>query len=149
MRTNLNFSSFLSFITVHSSLYASPFSSLLPDHINSLPRPTYHSFLLFFSCWHIFISFTSISLLLFRSHLSPSSSLSLAHSLVTFLSLALSPSLLSFSPLRCQISLVFRLPCHHIFHTGPSLNWACIILSYHVEYLITARDERWPPPIPS
>lgn len=46
-------------------------------------------------------------------------------------------------------SLVFRLPCHHIFHTGPSLNWACIILSYHVEYLITARDERWPPPIPS
>lgn len=44
-------------------------------------------------------------------------------------------------------SLVFRLPCHHIFHTGPSLNWACIIISYHVEYLITARDERWPPRI--
>lgn len=42
-------------------------------------------------------------------------------------------------------SLVFRLPCHHIFHTSPSLNWACIIISYHVEYLITARDERWPP----
>lgn len=45
-------------------------------------------------------------------------------------------------------SLVFRLPCHHIFHSAPSLNWACIIMSYHVEYLITASHERWLPTIP-
>lgn len=42
---------------------------------------------------------------------------------------------------------VFCLLCHHIFHTGPSLNWTCIIISYHVEYLITVRDERCPPPV--
>lgn len=150
MGMNPNFSPFLSFIAVHSSLYASPFSSLLPDHINSLCLSLLNIHSYYFShAWHIFISFTSISLPLFQSRLSPSSSL---------LPILLSPFSLSRSVFRPLVflpsqmsehSLVFRLPCHHIFHTGPSLNWACIILSYHVEYLITARDERLPPPIPS
>lgn len=153
MGVNPNFSPSLSFIPVHSSLHASPFSPLLPNHINSLCLSLLNIHSYYFShAWPIFISFTSITLPLFQSRLSPSSSLALAHSLVTSLSLslALSPSPLSFSPSQMSDhSLVFRLPCHHIFHTSPSHNCACIIISYHVEYLITARDERWPPPIPS
>lgn len=86
---------------------------------------------------------------IFQAHLS---SLVLSHTKPFFSSLSLSFPLshFYFSPSQMSDhSLVFRLPCHHIFHTAPSLNWACIIISYHVEYLITARDERWPPTIPT
>ena len=125
------------------------FSFLLPNHINSLCPSllNIHSHYFSHTC-PIFISFTSITLPLFpttvfQSRLSP-----LVFPRPYPFSCYLSP--LSFSSSQMSDhSLVFRLPCHHIFHTTPSLNWACIIISYHVEYLITARDERWPPPIPS
>lgn len=156
-----NFFPFLSFITVHSSLSASPFSPL-PNHINSL-------------CLALSLSGpTSIpptSLVLGPSSFPPPASL------FRPLSCLSRSSPLTLGPVSCHLyappslppiatnsipppypsspvfrpsqmsdhSLVFRLPCHHIFHTSPSLNWACIIISYHVEYLITARDERWPP----
>lgn len=143
-----NFFPFLSFITVHSSLSASPFSPL-PNHINSL-------------CLALSLSGpTSIpptSPALGPSSFPPPASLFRPLSCLSRSSpLTLGPRLLSpfhppaqtspvFRPSQMSDhSLVFRLPCHHIFHTSPSLNWACIIISYHVEYLITARDERWPP----
>lgn len=41
-------------------------------------------------------------------------------------------------------SLVFRLLCHHIFHTGPSHNWACVIISYHIiSCRISDHRKRW------
>lgn len=146
-----NFSPFfyLSLLSIH--LYVPlhfPFSFLI---ILILSVPPYLTFIL-----TIFLTLTPSSFplpaSLFPSFLQPSFSPrlspALTHFPATFLSLLLSP--LSFSPSQMSDhSLVFRLPCHHIFHTAPSLNWACIIISYHVEYVITARDERWPPPIPS
>lgn len=62
-----------------------------------------------------------------------------------FLSFNLSPSPSHMS----DHSPAFHLPCHHIFHTGPSLNWTCIIISYHPDYLVTESDERWSPHISS
>lgn len=100
-----------------------------------------------------FPSFLHPSFRLICPHLSsPTLNHSFTAPLILFLPLSLSFPLshFYFSPSQMSDhSLVFRLPCHHIFHTAPSLNWACIIISYHVEYLITARDERWPPTIPT
>ena len=146
----------LSFITLHPFLCATPFSLLLPNHINSLCPSLLNIHPHYFShAYPIFISFTGITLPLFPTTVSQSclSPPCLPPPLpILFLPFSLPRPLssLSFSLSRMSDhSLVFRLPCHHIFHTTPSLNWACIIISYHVEYLITARDERWPPPIPS
>lgn len=97
-----------------------------------------------------FPSFLHPSFRLICPHLSsPTLNHSFTAPLILFLPLSLfsSLSLLFFS--LSDVRSLFRLPCHHIFHTAPSLNWACIIISYHVEYLITARDERWPPTIPT
>lgn len=135
------------------SLWASPFSLLLPNHINSLRPSLLNIHSRYFShAYAIFISFASITLpffptTVFQSRFPPPP-FHFPHPYPFSCYLFLSP--LSFSPSQMSDhSLLFRLPCHHIFHTTPSLNWACIIISYHVEYLITARDERWPPPIPS
>lgn len=112
---SLIFLPFLSFITLHSSLCASPFSPLLPNHINSLhPSPLNIHSHYFSHAYSIFISFTSITLPLFppavfQSCLSPP---------LPILLLPFSPPLplslvfLSLSDVRSQSSLLLALSSH-------------------------------------
>lgn len=140
MGKKANFSPFSIFYYLLFIHLANSIFPLLPHHTNSLCPALLYSFALFFPhAYTIFISFPSITLpffppTVFHSYHTLLSTPTLTHSSATSLTLSLSLSPLYFAPSQMSDhSLVFRLPCHHIFHTAPSLNWACIIISYHVE----------------